>query len=147
MTDIKILLREELYLMQQTADIFNYSYKKSKKIRMKKKFSDTELEALDSFTSRFARLSDLITQKMFRLIEQADLEDGGTTRDRINRAEKKGLISSADSFIEVRKLRNTIAHEYVRQMKEVIEKSLEFSPILLQSVELIKLYCKKNYGV
>ena len=43
-------------------------------------------------TSRFARLSDIIIQKIFRLIESLELEEPGTVRDRINQAEKWGII-------------------------------------------------------
>lgn len=146
MMELKILLSEELHQLQEAADVLNYSYKKCKRILKKKKFSNTDLEALDSLTSRFARLSDLIIQKMFKSIDKANLEGDGTVRDRINRAEKNGLIKGADIFVEIRKLRNTISHEYAANVKEIIEKALEFSPALLESVELIKGYCKKNYG-
>lgn len=147
MTDMTDLLAEELDLLQEATNIFDYSYRKCKRFANRKKFTNDELEILDAFTSRFACLSDLIIQKMFKSIEKADLEDEGSIRDRINRAEKNGLIASAESFVEIRKLRNTIAHEYVPKLKEIVAKALEFSPLLLESVEMIKGYCKKNYGV
>ena len=40
----------------------------------------SELEHFESLTGRFARLSDLLIQKIFRLIDQLDLEDLGTVR-------------------------------------------------------------------
>ncbi len=148
MKDITNLLSEELILLKEATDIFNYSYQKCKNIGIKEKYTNEELEVLDSFTSRFARLSDIIIQKIFKSIQIFDLEDTGSIRDGINYAEKKGLIKNADLFIEIRKLRNTIAHEYVpRVYDEIVIKTLEFSPCLLESVDLIKSYCKKNYGV
>lgn len=65
-------------------------------------------------SSKFARLTDLILKQAVKTIDIMDLEDAPETmRDAINRAEKKGLISSALKFIEIRKMRNKIAHEYV----------------------------------
>ncbi len=56
-----------------------------------------------------ARLSDLLIQKLFRPIDQPE-DESGTIRDRINRAEKKGLIAAVAKFIEIRELRNQIAY-------------------------------------
>ena len=96
-------------------------------------------------TSRFARLSDLLIQKIFRLIEQIDLEPGGTVRDRINKAEKKGLINSADDFVKIRILRNNIAHEYLpEEIRALFEKVLKYTPDILDSVKRVNDHCK-NY--
>ena len=107
------LLEEELELMTKAAEVLNYSYKKCKEIGIKDEYDFDELDRFESLTSRFARLSDLLIQTIFRLIDKIDLELEGTTRDRINRAERKELIKSADDFIKIRILRNEIAHEYV----------------------------------
>ena len=66
-----------------------YSYKRCTAIKDKSEFDEQDLERFESLTGRFARLSDLLIQKMFRLIDSLDLDDQGTVRDRINRAEKK----------------------------------------------------------
>ena len=66
-----------------------YSYKRCTVIKDKREFDEQDLERFESLTGRFARLSDLLIQKMFRLIDSLDLDDQGTVRDRINRAEKK----------------------------------------------------------
>ncbi|HPO55894.1 MAG TPA: nucleotidyltransferase substrate binding protein [Ignavibacteriaceae bacterium] len=87
-------------------------------------------------------------KKIFRMIEKADLELPGSVRDSIYAAEKKGLIEDADTFIEIRELRNLIAHEYLPEaFKEIFMKVLEFSPDLLSSMDKIKTYCYKKYGI
>ncbi|MHC4269489.1 MAG: hypothetical protein ACYSTS_13600 [Planctomycetota bacterium] len=92
-------------------------------------------------------MSDMLIQKVFRLIDKIEFDDEGTIRDRINRAEKKGLIESADTFIQIRIVRNDIAHEYhTENLKDIYKKVLELTPYLLNCVERIIVYCKKrNY--
>jgi hypothetical protein len=82
---------------------------------------------------------------MFRLIDRLDLDDLGTVRDRINRAEKKGLILSANQFVLIRELRNTIAHEYDPMATEqFFLQVLEFCPLLFDAVDRLKHYAS-NY--
>ncbi|MDQ1354415.1 MAG: hypothetical protein QG657_4724 [Acidobacteriota bacterium] len=142
--DLVLLLREELQLLDKAAEILKYSYGVCGKIGIKEEYSFEELDKFESFTGRFARLSDLLIQKIFRLIDDIELESSGTIRDRINRAEKKELIESADVFIEIRVVRNQVAHEYIQdEIQEQFEKVLEYAPHLLDSVKRVKKYCRR----
>ena len=142
--DPVLLLLEELELLEKAADILKYSNDLCTKIGIKEDYTYDELDKFESFTGRFARLSDLLIQKIFRLIESIELETPGTVRDRINKAEKKGLIESADIFIEIRILRNQIAHEYIQdEIKEMFEKVLLYTPHLLDSVVRVQNHCRK----
>lgn len=80
----------ELENLAKAKDALQYSYEKCQKIKLHEGLSYEELESFEALTSRFARLSDIIIQKILRLLDFIDLEDTGTVRDRINRAEKKG---------------------------------------------------------
>jgi hypothetical protein len=92
-----------------------------------------ELEAL---TARFARLADLLVQKLFRAQDALLLEDEGSLLDRLNRAEKRGQIASAEQWREIRELRNQIAHEYVLEdLRELFEAVFRRAPLLLDAVE------------
>jgi len=72
------------------------------------------------------------------------LDTQGTIRDRIKRAEKKELIASSDVFVEIRMIRNEIAHEYLPEaIHEIFGKMLVLSPHLLDSVERTMNYCRK----
>jgi len=51
-----------------------------------------ELERLESLASRFARLSDLLMQRVMRLVDDLELTATGTLLDRIHRAEKRGWV-------------------------------------------------------
>ncbi len=104
-----------------------------------------ELERFEALTSRFARLADLIIQKSIRLIELIELEGTGSILDRINKAEKKGLINNSQTYIAIRQLRNSIAHEYDSEaLIKIFESCLTFTPELLASVQSINGYIKRN---
>ncbi len=137
-------LKQQIAELRQAQGILQYSYEKCYRIGFRVDLSAEELESFEALTSRFARLSDIITQKVFKAIDIIDLEESGTVRDRINRAEKKGLIDSADDFIEIRILRNEITHEYKPEsVYAIFEKVLEFTPMLLKTVNLIEAYLNK----
>lgn len=142
------LLKQELKLLDDASNILKRSYDICEKYGEKKVYPFEELDHLEALTSRFARLSDILTQKIFRLIDEIDLETPGTLRDRLNRAEKKSLISSAESFVQMRFLRNDIAHEYMPQaIQQIYQKVMMMTPILLASVNEIKQYTKSNYKI
>lgn len=141
------LLKEELVALEGATEILQYSYEICKKIGIKEQPTFDEMDRFEAFTSRFARLSDILIQKMCRLIDQIDLEDGGSVRDRINRAEKKGLIESADVFTQIRIVRNDIAHEYhTEALNDIYRKALELTPYLFDSVKRIKEYSKRYFS-
>ena len=130
--------------LEKARDILLFSFTKCGNINMTDGLSDEEMESLEALTSRFSRLSDIIIQKVFRAIDILDLDDEGTVRDRINRAEKKGIIKSSDDFIDIRILRNEIAHEYKSEtIYSIFSKVLKLSPVLLESVNTIMVYTEK----
>lgn len=145
MTDqMQLLLKNELQLLKDAREVLLYSYNKCNAIGIKGAYEPEELESFESFTGRFARLSDILIQKIFRLVDELDLDSQGTIRDRINRAEKKGLIASSDVFIEIRIIRNDIAHEYLPEaIRDIFEKVLMLTPDLLEGVERTIVYCSK----
>lgn len=139
-----LILQKELKILGDAVDVLEYSFNKCSRIGLKQAYQPEELESFESFTGRFARLSDILIQKIFRLVDEIDLETQGTVRDRINRAEKKGLINSSDTFVEIRMVRNDIAHEYLPEaIQEIFVKVLELTPALLDSVERVKAYSQK----
>ncbi|MFC1585953.1 nucleotidyltransferase substrate binding protein, partial [Fibrobacterota bacterium] len=83
---------------------------------------------------------------VFRIIDEIELENEGTVRDRINRAEKRGLIDEAEQFIEIRRLRNKISHDYDQAaIENIFKRTLILSSVLLKSVEKSKKFCHERY--
>ena len=76
--------------------------------------SDENLGFLELLTSRFAKLQDFISSKIFPQILSQLLEetDDQSLLDRLNKLEKIGLLPSAKAWIEMRYTRNFITHEY-----------------------------------
>ena len=139
-----LFLKAELELMDKATEYLRYSYQRCQAIGYKENYTPEELEPFEALTGRFARLSDLLIQKMFRLINQLDLEASGTIRDHINRAEKKKLIANAEEFVDIRELRNSIAHEYdTTAMTLIFLEVMRYCPVLFDAVERIHDYSQK----
>ena len=98
-------------------------------------------ESCEALTSRFARLCDLLVQRLFRTVDQVELVDEGTVLDRLNRAEKRGIIPSAAEWRELRELRNAIVHDYLIESSDrVLKDALLQSPKLLEAVIQLETY-------
>jgi hypothetical protein len=144
--DVKELLKQELAQLSKASDILAHFYQNCKSIGAKETYSVEELDKLEALTSRFARLSDMLIQKALRLIDKIELEDEGSVRDRINRAEKRKAIDNAERLTEIRVLRNNISHNYLPEELIVIyKKVLELTPILLNDCNRVVEYCGKYF--
>ncbi len=137
-------LNKDLEQLEASEAMLRRSYEICAPIGLKAKYSLEELDALEAYTSRFSRLADLLVLRLFRLIDELDLETSGTVRDRINRAEKKGLIESAALFIDMRLLRNEIAHEHSFDVvTRILDGVYEMTGPLLRAVQETRSYTKK----
>ena len=77
-------------------------------------------ERLEAFVSRFGRLQDTLGEK---LLPRMMVLAGSRTLAMIEMlvsAEKLGWIESVDQWIEWRKLRNRLVHEYMRDQSEFV---------------------------
>ena len=138
-------LDEQIDNLKKANDTLTYSYGICSTIGIKAEYDNDEQDRFESLTSKFARLSDIILKQMLKTIDVLDLDEpSNTLRDAINRAEKKELINSATDFIEIRKLRNRIAHEYVATpFTAIFHTVLEKTPTLFDAVERIEAYCQQ----
>lgn len=91
-----------------------YSFKKIQSFDLTRSdWAEEELETLESFSSRFARSSDLIVSRLLRSFAlKTDPAFRGTLIDLLNLSEKQGWISSSKTWYRIRELRNVAAHEY-----------------------------------
>ena len=82
--------------------------------------SSEDLEKVEAFTSRFARVVDLLIHRVLRAVDRFELNEPGTMLDVANRAEARGLVSSVDWLRELKDVRNRIAHDYAGvQLSEI----------------------------
>lgn len=144
--DLQDTLIEQLELLEKSVSVLQKSYNKCKKIGIKKKYNDNALVQFEALTARFARSSDILTQQIFRLIDEFEREDPGSVRDRINKAEKREIISSAEKFIDVRDTRNRIVHTYSHAgLISIFKEVLKLTPYLISSAANTKTYCQKYF--
>jgi len=73
-------------------------------------------ERLDAFVSRFGRLQDTVGDKLLPALLNALGESSGPALDNLDQAEKFGLIDSSDNWMEIRRLRNQMVHEYIEDL-------------------------------
>ena len=95
-------------------------------------------ERLDAFVSRFGRLQDNLGDKMLPQLLDAMAEKTGAAIENLDRAEKLGWIDSVDVWLEMRKLRNLMVHEYIEDMSILISAlsmGHKFVPVLIQTAE------------
>lgn len=72
-----------------------------------------QAERVEAFVGRFARLQDTLGDKLLPVLLQCLGERTGAAIDNLDRAERLGLIRSAEDWMTLRRLRNQMVHEYV----------------------------------
>lgn len=70
-------------------------------------------DRVESFVARFGRLQDTAGDKLLPLLLVSLGERLASVADNLDRAERLGLIASADDWFAMRSLRNQMVHEYV----------------------------------
>ena len=76
---------------------------------------------MDAFVSRFGRMQDTIADKLLPRWLQALAERPGSQIDTLNRAEQLQVVANVSSWLEARKLRNRLVHEYMEEPGEFAE--------------------------
>jgi hypothetical protein len=141
----KRLLAEQLALAQAAGRVLEESRGRVGAVLQSRQddalLSVEQRESCEALTSRFARLCDLLVQRLFRTLDQVELVDEGTILDRLDRAEKRGVIASAAEWRELRELRNEIAHDYLIESSDrVLTEAFQRSPKLLEAVDQLEAY-------
>jgi len=130
------LLQSEWELLQASVETLELSVRKCQAIGIKDSYSFEELESFDSLTSKFNRTSDIFTQKVLRSIWILLHEPFAPYIDMINKNEKMMILRSADEMIEIRDLRNQIAHEYIPEaIRDLVPEVIELTSRLIENIE------------
>lgn len=139
------ILRENLDTLNKSFERLWESYLICQVIGIKDEFTSQELREFESFTSRFARTIDLFINKCLRSLYKIELEDLGSIIDLLNKAEKREIIESAETWKKIKELRNSISHDYdiYDFTNDIFKPSLEYTPIIEKSIEILNSYCKK----
>ncbi|BAF70372.1 hypothetical protein [Nitratiruptor sp. SB155-2] len=107
--------------------------------------SEENIEKLETFAARFSRSVDILINKFLRSLDLAELESVERRLDSVIRAEKRGFVENYEELIELKNLRNELAHEYLEELfLQKIALVEEYSKKLFQIVQRIDWYMKNS---
>ena len=112
---LKTAQAELLHLQQTDARLFNSPFTPEELVLRLQNIDFSE--RVDAFVARFGRLQDLLGDKFLPAWLKAMQEETGAVLENLDRAEKLGLLTSADDWLAVRKLRSLMVHEYIDHPK------------------------------
>lgn len=129
----RVINKEIIYLNYSLEQINPIEFTAENTSRLE---ADQQLaETVEAFVSRFARLQDNIGDKLLPNWLRALGEKTGAAIDNLDKAERFGLLNSADRWLEIRQLRNFMVHEYI-ESPEVLGNALEsakaYCPVLIE---------------
>jgi uncharacterized protein YutE (UPF0331/DUF86 family) len=141
MNEIKWQKLLEKYIQEAEKASVALEYSHQKCLHLKAPFDLEQQEGVEALAARFARLIDIMLQKVWKTIEKIELDEQPTTKDRILVAEKKQIIENASLVIQAKQLRNQIAHDYAGEELEIIfSQLLQFVPAILLAWTNTKKY-------
>ncbi|MDR2923924.1 MAG: hypothetical protein LBU85_11375 [Treponema sp.] len=141
------VLRENITVLNKSAEWVRRSYEQTSNIKMNSNYTIEEFDKLENLTSRYARTADMLVNKVMRSIDTVESEDIGTIIDIMNRAEKRGIVSSSEILHTIRDLRNNIAHEYkISEIPRFFSDVIKYTPLLLEIIQNVNTYCEKYLG-
>lgn len=73
--------------------------------------TEADNDNIEDFTARFQRALEVFVGSYLRILDRVEARSG-SLRDVLDRAEKHGLIDSAEEFWNLKIMRNEMAHEY-----------------------------------
>jgi len=78
------------------------------------KLNDDEIEHIDQYLYRFAKLQDVLGNKLFASLLSFLSEDSSNNSfiDIFNRLEQLEIVHNYEKWVELRLIRNELSHEY-----------------------------------
>jgi len=141
------ILRENINMLNLSVDWVRHSYEQTSTIEIKTQYAIEEFDKLENLTSRYARTTDMLVNKVLRSIDTVESEDIGTIIDIMNRAEKRGIVFSAELLHTIKDLRNSIVHEYkIAEITKFFADVQKYTPLLLEIIKKVNDYCEKYLG-
>lgn len=105
---------------------------------------------LEAFVSRFGRMQDTIAGKLIPRWLHALAEPVASQIENLDRAERLGVLDDVNRWLELRKLRNRLVHEYMEQAADFAEGlciARDDSQLLFDTYNRIRAYAKRHMGI
>lgn len=111
---------------------------------------DIELAFCDQFLVRYSKLQDFMGVKLLPATLELTYEPGDLAAfiDKLNRLEKIGALPSAAEWLELREMRNQLAHEYPDDpaiQSSLLNKAYKNSQRILEILTHVKAFAVKYY--
>lgn len=138
---------EAAHLSATDARLFAAPFDLARALRLQ---TDIDLaERVDAFVARFGRLQDTLADKLLPALLSQLAEPLGSALDNLGRAERLGFIASVDQWLQARRLRNRMVHEYVRDAAELataLQAGHAFVPLLLDAAVALEREVRQRFG-
>ena len=129
---VRVVRKECRHLTTTDQRLFGDLFTRERAVQLE---IDPELaERVEAFVGRFGRLQDTLGDKLLPLYFIALGEKLSAAIDNLDRAERLGLLNSADEWMTMRKLRNQMIHEYIEDLTvlaSALQTGHEFVPTLI----------------
>lgn len=105
--------------------------------------NDLGIDRLESFGAKFGRMQDTVIDKLVPAFLRAAGEPVVTAIDNLNRMERLELVQSVDEWLEMRRLRNRLVHEYIdspSDLANALQRACEFTDRMHRDFEAIAAY-------
>ncbi len=143
--DARGWLRAALDDLAQAREHLAFSSARVAGIDLARAPSPEELERIEAYTSRFARVVDLLVNKALRALDRYELAGAGTLLDVLHRAEKRALIGDAEAFRAMKEVRNIIAHDYSgTELKDLLGFCRERERVLDAACDRVRDYARQK---
>ena len=106
-------------------------------------------EQMEAFVSRFGRMQDTMADKLFPRWLLALAETPGSQIETLNRAERLGVLTSTERWLEMRNLRNRLVHEYMTDAAKFAQDLLlakQYSLVLIETFNCLRQDAKTRMG-
>lgn len=103
-------------------------------------FEDFEkIKTIDTFIYRFIKLQDMMGEKLFKVFldEIGEYKSNMSLLDILDKLEKFEVIEDSYKWMEYRKLRNKLTHEYPNNEEDVIEGILLSIDVFEEIIKII----------
>jgi hypothetical protein len=154
MNEIEAKLINILYECNQHKKMINMSYKKLEphfplEVQKYVRFDLEKIGFIDQFLFRFSKLQDSMGEKLFTTVMFLLGEDFSKKPfiDLLNRLEKIELLYK-DEWMELRRVRNDVAHEYSFNTEELVDSLnniFQMKQKLLEVFDTFYKYCFERF--
>jgi nucleotidyltransferase substrate binding protein (TIGR01987 family) len=147
-TPMRELLRNALANAGKAIRLYLHSARKVAPFDLGREYGADDLEPYDALVSRFERAVEA-SLKFFRTVERFETaESASTVRDCLGLACKRGLLEDVDAWMQMREVRNRIAHDYVpEKIKSIYDLLITtYRPLLESCLSAAENYVATRAG-